>query len=127
MSRNRLAIPLLIFCAGLGCAEKKDVGGTKDVSVSDMYPKRGPYIGGDPVIIKGSGFTPSQGITIYFGRKKARPPIIKENGEITVEPPAGEAGQTVDVEIEFADSRRLTLPKAYTYYDPAAKKPDGGQ
>src|SRR6266571_6375474 len=116
MRRTRFLLPLLVF-AGLllGCDEKKEI------SVTDIFPKRGPFMGGDPVTIKGTGFSPSQGITIYFGKKKARPPVIKESGEILVEPPAGEPGSTVDVEIEFADSRRLVLQKAYTYYDPTKK------
>jgi len=110
-----LLIPLTFLL--LGCDEKKEI------SVTDIFPKRGPFMGGDPVTIKGTGFTASQGITIYFGKKKARPPVIKESGEIIVEPPAGETGSTVDVEIEFADSRRLVLPKAYSYYDPTRKAP----
>ena len=32
--------------------------------------------------ITGSGFTPTQDITVYFGKNKAKPPVIKESGEI---------------------------------------------
>jgi hypothetical protein len=115
MRRSLLLLPLLLLFGLLGCEEKKEI------SVTDLFPKRGPFMGGDPVTITGTGFSPSQGITIYFGKKKARPPVIKESGEILVEPPAGEPGSTVDVEIEFADSRRLVLQKAYSYYDPTKK------
>jgi hypothetical protein len=117
-----LLLPLTFLL--LACEEKKESSvGDKEISVTDMFPKRGPFMGGDPVTIKGTGFSAAQGIIIYFGKKKARPPVIKESGEIIVEPPAGETGSTVDVEIEFADSRRLVLPKAYTYYDPTKKAP----
>ncbi len=123
MARSTKSWPLLFLLLPLcflllGCEEKKDI------SVTDIFPKRGPFMGGDPVTIKGTGFTAAQGITVYFGKKKARPPVIKESGEIIVEPPAGEVGSTVDVEIEFADSRRLVLPKAYSYYDPTRKAPE---
>ncbi|HKA88680.1 MAG TPA: IPT/TIG domain-containing protein [Haliangiales bacterium] len=115
MRWSRLLLPLLFLVGLLGCEEKKDI------SVSEIFPKRGPFMGGDPVTIKGTGFSASQGITIYFGKKKARPPVIKGTDEIIVEPPAGEPGASVDVEIEFADSRRLKLEKAYSYYDPTKK------
>lgn len=103
------ALPLLMLAA---CQ------GKQELSVTKIYPTRGPYIGGDPVTISGSGFKPTQGISIYFGKNKAKPPVIKENGEIVVEPPAGDVGQTVDVEIVFDDSRSLKIPNAYTYFDP---------
>jgi hypothetical protein len=114
---RRTALILLALVAGLACSEKKELG------VQKIYPTRGPYIGGDPVTISGTGFSPTQGITVYFGKNKARPPIIKENGEIVVEPPSGDIGQTVDVEIVFDDARTVKIPKAYTYIDPTATAP----
>ncbi len=123
MSRTLLFLVALVAAPALlaSCEQKKELAVTK------IYPKRGPYIGGDPVTISGSGFSPQQGITIYFGKNKAKPPVIKENGEIEVYPPAGELGATVDVEIVFDDARTLKIPKAYTYFDPtdtSAKKPE---
>jgi hypothetical protein len=120
MRRSRFLLPLLlvfglVLVGLLGCEEKKEI------SVNEMFPQRGPSMGGDVVTIKGTGFSPSQGITIYFGKKKARLPVIKDTTEINVEPPAGEPGTSVDVEIEFADSRRLPIPWKYTYYDPNKK------
>ena len=126
MSRTILLLVALAavpaFLVGLaGCEQKKELAVTK------IYPKRGPYMGGDPVTISGSGFSPTQGITVYFGKNKAKAPIIKENGEIVVEPPAGENGATVDVEIVFDDARTLKIPQAYTYFDPTdVKKPAEG-
>lgn len=104
------------LCVLSACNEKKELAVTK------IYPKRGPYLGGDPVTISGSGFSPTQGIKVYFGKRPAGPPVIKETGEIIVEPPAGEVGQTVDVEIVFDDARTLKIPKAYTYFDPTDLK-----
>ncbi len=114
---RRTALLLFAILALAACSEKKELAVTK------IYPTRGPYIGGDPVTITGTGFSPSQGITVYFGKNKARPPVIKENGEIVVDPPAGEVGQIVDVEIVFDDARTLKIPKAYTYIDPTATAP----
>jgi len=119
MRRSLLLLPFLLFL--WGCEEKKEI------SVTEIFPTRGPFMGGDPVTIKGTGFSASQGITIYFGKKKARSPKIKGSDEIIVEPPAGEPGSTVDIEIEFADSRRLRREKAYTYYDPTKKAVEGQQ
>jgi hypothetical protein len=124
MRRSYVALSVLVsvFLVGLvgllACDEKKEL------SVTEIFPTRGPFMGGDPVTIKGTGFSASQGITVYFGKKKARPPVIKGSEELIVEPPAGEAGTTVDIDIEFADSRRLHREKAYTYYDPTKKAPD---
>jgi hypothetical protein len=95
----------------------------KELAVTKIHPKRGPYMGGDPVTISGTGFSPTQGITVYFGKNKAKPPVIKETGVILVEPPAGENGATVDVEIVFDDARTLKIPKAYTYFDPSDVAP----
>ncbi len=92
----------------------------------EIKPSRGPYLGGDPVTITGTGFSTTQDIKIYFGDKAAKAPVIRENGEIVVEPPAGDVGKTVDVVIVFQDlSKSVTLRNAYTYIDPTdIKKPD---
>ena len=114
-----LVIPVLILSLAAGCSEsKKD-----ELAVKGVHPTRGPYIGGDPVTITGTGFTTTQDITVYFGKNKAKPPVIKENGEIVVDPPAGENGSTVDIELVFGDARILKIPKAYTYMDPTATAP----
>lgn len=99
------------------CSEKGEL------KVSKISPSRGPYIGGDPVTIAGSGFTASQIDAIYFGKSPAKRPIVKESGEIVVDPPAGQIGQTVDVIIILADSRTIKIPNAYTYIDPTAGTP----
>jgi hypothetical protein len=98
------------------CNEKKELAVTK------IHPKRGPYIGGDRVTISGTGFSLTQGLEVRFGKNAASSPVIKESGEIIVETPAGEVGSTVDVIIVFDDARTLTIPKAYTYYDPTDVK-----
>lgn len=109
------------FVSGaVGCEQKKELAVTK------IHPKRGPFIGGDKVTISGTGFSLSQGLSVYFGKNKASAPLIKENGEIIVDTPAGEVGQTVDIIINFDDARTLTIPGAYTYYDPTDLKAKEG-
>ena len=116
----RFAILSIVPVLVLGCSEKQEL------AVKSIHPIRGPYIGGDPVTITGTGFSPTQDITIYFGKNKAKPPVIKEGGEIVVDPPAGELNSTVDVELVFGDARILRIPKSYTYIDPTATAPAPG-
>lgn len=106
---------VLALAVGASCSD----GGSK-LTVTGLKPKLGPYIGGDPVTISGSGFqTPGpQGLKVYFGKKEARGIILVSDTEVRVEPPAGEIDSTVDVEVVFDDARSAKLPKAYTYIDP---------
>ena len=120
MRRKHLWFCAVVLCAAAACSEQSGR------QISGLHPSRGPYIGGDPVTISGHGFTPTTGLKIYFGTKAAKSPIIKEN-EIIVEPPPGDVGQTVDIEIVFDDSKTMKIPKAYTYIDPTAVKPDSPQ
>lgn len=117
-----LLLSLVAVLALSACSE----GGGK-LAVTGLKPKVGPYIGGDPVTISGSGFqTPGpQGMKIYFGKKEARGIILVSDSEVRVEPPAGEIGSTVDVEVVFDDARSAKLAKAYSYIDPigTATKP----
>jgi hypothetical protein len=109
---------LFVFSLLLGvvaCSE-----GSNKLTVSGLRPKVGPYIGGDPVTITGSGFqTPGpQGMKVYFGKKEAKRVVIVSDSELRVEPPAGEIDQVVDVEVVFDDARSGKLPKSYKYIDP---------
>ena len=113
-----LSIVVVAVSLGAACSD----GGGK-LAVTGLKPKVGPYIGGDPVTISGSGFqTPGpQGMKIYFGKKEARGIILISDSEVRVEPPAGEIGSTVDVEVVFDDARSAKLPQAYSYIDPIGK------
>ena len=108
------AARLVLFV--IGCGEPK-------LTVVSLKPNVGPYTGGDPATIHGSGFqTPTpHGMKVYFGKRAAQRVVISSDREIVVEPPAGEIGQTVDVEIVFDDARTARLPRAYTYIDPIGK------
>ncbi len=112
-----------LVCAFLAFAAAA-CSGRDQLTVKELKPDKGPYIGGDPVTISGTGFTtPKQGIKVYFGNRKTKPPIIISDTEIRVDPPAGAVGETVDVEMYFDDARSIRLPKAYTYIDPLGTQP----
>mgnify|MGYP001593915069 CR=1 FL=1 len=98
--------------------------GRTELSITSLKPGRGPFTGGDPVEISGSGFqTPApKGVQVFFGRKAAPRAVIVSDSVIHVEPPGGETGQVVDVEVVFDDSRVGRIQKAYTYFDPNKEK-----
>jgi hypothetical protein len=108
---------MFLLAMGAACSKKSGV------QISGISPKRGPFLGGDPVTITGSGFSSTQGFSVYFGTNKAKNPIVRGDSEIVVSPPAGKENETVDVEIEFDDAHRMKIPKAYTYYDPTKTTP----
>lgn len=114
--RSVHAVLLVLAAMLFGCQESK-------LSASEIRPKIGPYTGGDPASIRGSGFqTPGpQGMKVYFGKREAKRVVIASDTELRVEPPAGEVGQTVDVEVVLDDARTLRLAHAYTYIDPIGK------
>ncbi len=113
-----LSVLFLVFVTVVACTQKQE-----GISVSNIHPRRGPYMGGDPVTISGTGFSSTLIDSIHFGKNKARPPVVKENGDIIVEPPAGQVNETVDIEIILNDARAVKIPNAYTYIDPTAKTP----
>ncbi|MFH0903376.1 MAG: IPT/TIG domain-containing protein [Pseudomonadota bacterium] len=106
---------VLFVLASVACCSESE-----KLTVRDIYPTVGPYHGGDPVTIRGTGFQrPSpQGVRVYFGKKEARSPVIVSNTELRVDPPMGQINEVVDVEVVFDDSRFSKLPKAYKYIDP---------
>ncbi len=121
MARRGLLLAFAVVLALVGALGCK--GDTK-LTITEIYPVRGPYTGGDPVTIHGTGFqTPSpQGVKVYFGKRPAKPPVIMSDTELRVEPPAGEINQVVDIDVVFDDARSAKLPQAYKYVDPIAPK-----
>lgn len=97
----------------------------KTLSITGVEPSKGKFIGGDRVKILGTGFQAGgqQGITVYFGGKKATNCSINSNTEVVCETPAGEKNSDVDVEVQFDDARSKKLAKAFKYYDPTETAP----
>lgn len=95
-------------------------GGGGGLSVTGVKPNRGPYSGGDPIILEGTGFKPTVGVSIYFGDKKTKRYEVKSESQIEVDPPANMICAVVDIKLVFDDARSIVVPKAFTYIDPLA-------
>jgi hypothetical protein len=105
----RTMLIALLLLSGCG-----DDGGLKVTRVS---PKEGPYQGGDPVTISGSGFEKTRPSKVYFNDREGRI-ISVEDEAIKVEPPGGNLNEKVTIKIVFDDSRRKELKDIYTYIEP---------
>jgi hypothetical protein len=99
---------LFLFSA---CSENKNL------SVTGVEPKSGKFMGGDRVHIEGTGFS-NQGFMVLFGGKKASNCMVESSTRLLCDTPAGAKDTVVDVEVEFDDSRRGLLPKAFKFIDP---------
>jgi hypothetical protein len=114
--RAKLLLPLLLLLTfSAACSSQEGL---------KVYPRRGPYVGGDQVRITGAQFKQSMGVKVYFGKTVADNPVITEDAIIVVAP-AGKNGETVDIEIVFDEATTYKIPQSYTYYDPTdiEKKP----
>jgi hypothetical protein len=127
MKASRMSILAVLLGAALAVSA---CGEEQGLSFKDVKPNKGPYLGGEVVTITGSGFNPTQGLTVYFitkdangadVTKKAKNPTIESATQIRVDPPGGDPGQVADILIIFNDNTRLTIPKAYTYIDPVGQ------
>jgi len=111
-----VAVSLVLFLGLSACS--KDEG----LKIKRISPKEGPYEGGDPVTIFGSGFQEggAKSVDVYFGNKKARVRGFEGNDKLMVETPGGHIGETVSVTLIFGDSRKLEIENAYKYIDATA-------
>jgi hypothetical protein len=86
--------------------------------VDKVDPPAGVHVGGDGVVIKGSGFQPGKTqVEVTFGRRKAEQAIISSATEITVVTPAGDKGP-VDVTVSFDNGPAFKIPNGFRYIDP---------
>jgi hypothetical protein len=102
--------------------------GRRDLTVERVVPAHGPFVGGNRVIIRGSGFTESS--QVYFGPRMVQPADheLIDSRRLAVIVPAGAVG-TVDVRVEVGD-QQATLREGYTYdalyVDPGRGSTAGG-
>ena len=122
MSRGKTVILLagalgLVLSFGVASCSKDE-----GLKIKRIEPKEGPYEGGDPVTIHGSGFQEggAKSVDVYFGKKKARIRGFQGSDKLMVETPGGVKDQTVDVILIFADSRKLEIKDGYKYIDAKA-------
>jgi len=95
---------------------------SKELTVTGVDPVKGKYQGGDHVFIKGTGFA-AQGFKVYFGGRVATNCSVESTTRIMCDSPAGAKDSTVDVEVQFDDSRHKTLEKAFTFIDTIGEGP----
>jgi hypothetical protein len=103
---------ILLACLGMACGE------SKTLSVTGVEPDNGDAHGGEQVHITGTGFT-TQGFAVYFGKRKAGKCSRSSPTALTCEVPGGNAGEKVDVQVIFDDSREATIKNAYMYTRPS--------
>jgi hypothetical protein len=90
---------------------------TGQLAVTAIEPAQGDPAGGANTIVRGRRFVadgPRQ-VKVYFGPSPAKIIRIADDHRILVQPPPGEAGQTVDVVVILEPGGQVRLPKAYTY------------
>jgi hypothetical protein len=94
--------------------------GDDKLRVIDIDPITGPAEGGNAVKIRGSNFRTGGAVKVTF--KKLEADVLRvSDDEISVQVPAGSAGDIVDVVLVFEYGGELSLRGAYTYAAIAAK------
>lgn len=117
LARSLVGALGLVLLLGLNACSKDE-----GLKIKRISPKEGPYEGGDPVTIYGSGFQEggAKSVDVYFGTKKARVRGFEGSDKLLVEAPGGQKGETVNVTLIFGDSRKLEIENAYKYIDASA-------
>lgn len=114
---SALALAMAIGAAACG----KDDG----LKIKKIEPSEGPYTGGDPVTIYGSGFdsAAARSVNVYFDGKPATVLGTTGGEELVVVPPGiaalpeGQNKKPVKVTIIFSDSSKFEREGFYTYID----------
>lgn len=101
------------------------------LSLSGVSPSRGPFTGGEHVVLRGAGFVRegwSPGCTscgtVRFGTREAIVVAVIDEHRLEVSVPAGEVGP-VDVTVE-AEGERATLISGYEYLALSLEPREGG-
>jgi hypothetical protein len=98
-----------------GCADTKGANVTvtlPTVTVSSVTPNSGPFFGGKPVTIAGTGFL--SGATVKFGGTSATNVVVVSGTQITAKTPAHAVG-AVNVVVTNTNTASGTLTNGYTY------------
>ncbi len=108
--------------AGPGFPDGSGIG-NRDFVLERVIPDRGPFSGGNTVVLRGNGFTGDAQVT--FGGRDVQPADHRliDPRRLAVVVPAGEVG-TVDVTITVGDETREHAD-AYTY-EPIYVEPNSG-
>jgi hypothetical protein len=80
--------------------------------IKRIEPSFGNVAGGDTVVLHGKGFKP--GLSVKFGKRKARNVVIESDTKIRVKTPSGPEGK-VDVFVTNQSGEVTKLSGAFTY------------
>jgi len=92
-------------------------GCEKPLNVTDVSPKTGNVSGGEPLKIKGSGFSNNMGISVYIGSNKVDNVSIQGSELLTVSTPPANAPGEADIRIITDNGEEFLLSKAFTYIE----------
>jgi len=105
-----------IVTTAAGCSDTKtaivSVTAISTVTVTNVTPNKGTYLGGTSVTITGSGF--NAGASVSFGGQPATNVVVTNATTITATTPAGSPG-AVNVTVTNTDTTTGTLVNGYTY------------
>jgi hypothetical protein len=122
--RNGLALLAIAACVAASACGESD----KPLSIESVEPAVGSALGGETVIIRGSGLT--QGVRVFFGTQEAAGVQILESGSVVAAlTPTATAG-VVDVIVENPEGDRAVaelafefLPVEVAYFDYTSRFP----
>jgi hypothetical protein len=94
-------------------------GCNKGFSIDDVAPAVGVMAGNEPVKIRGSGFDPQTGYTVYFGTSKSPHVVVSGSDSITATTPTSEKPGAVDVRVLTDSGEEYLLRRAFRYIEKA--------
>ena len=117
MIRKIATVGMVVLAAALtGCE--------KPLSITDVNPKTGNMVGGEPVEIIGTGFHSNMGISVYIGSNKVDTVSIQGENKLTVSTPVGNEEGQVDIRVVTDDGQEFLLPRVFTYVKGSASGMD---
>jgi len=90
---------------------------SKEFSITGIDPHSGVLGGGEVIKIKGSGFKPGMGVTVYFGDSKAPNVIVDDTATMSVTTPPGRKEGPIDIRVRTDDGREYLLKRNFRYVE----------
>jgi hypothetical protein len=93
------------------------VGCKNGFSIKDVSPAVGVLAGNEPIKIRGSGFNPQTGYTVYFGADKSPHVVVSGSDSITATTPRASKPGRVDVRLLTDAGEEYLLRNAFRYIE----------
>lgn len=110
--RATIFFALILCLVGIG-------GCKKGFAIEDVSPAVGVMAGNEPIKIRGNGFSPQTGYTVYFGPNKSAHVVVNGNDSITATTPASQKPGAVDVRVLTDSGEEYLLRNAFRYIEKA--------